>query len=164
MSHFETILTLHREKFTDLEQRLIKAIDQLHDEDVNWRSNDESNSIANIILHISGNLRQRFVAGIGGGQDTRDRDEEFNARESYTREQLIGMVRENFAITQRALQSLNSEMLDQVYTIQGRNVSALDVIFGVATHVSEHVGQILFIAKIRLGDRYQVIWMPHHRR
>lgn len=49
----------------------------------------------------------------------------------------------------------------EVYKIQGRDMISLDVIFGVATQVSEHLGQVLFIAKMRLGENYQVQWMPH---
>ncbi len=163
MSHFEAILSIHQKKLRDLERRLVKAIEQLNDDDVNWRPNEESNSISNIVLHISGNLRQRFNAGIGGNPDTRNRDAEFDTRERFTKTQLIEMVNETFGMVHRTLLNMKPEMLDDVYSIQGSDVTVLEIIFGVATHISEHVGQVLFIAKMRLGNQYQVLWMPKQK-
>lgn len=163
-SPYEVILSLHRDKMVDLERRWVNTLKQLKDEDVNWKVNDVSNSIANLVVHVVGNLRQRFVSGMGGELDHRDRDEEFNTRHQFTRTELVDMVTEQFATVHRTLQNLSPETLTQTYKIQGRDVSGLDVIFGVATHVSEHLGQVLFIAKLRLGEEYQIQWMPHEKK
>lgn len=163
-NHDESILLLHRDKMLDLERRWVTALQQLNDDDVNWRVNDMSNSIANIVVHVIGNLRQRFVSGIGEEHDDRDRDEEFNTRQQFTRIELIDMLTEQFFVVHRTLLHMKPQMLTQAYQIQERDVSVLDVIFGVATHVSEHLGQVLFIAKMRLGDDYQIQWNPHQRK
>ena len=47
------------------------------------------NSIANIILHLCGNLRQWIVSGIGGEPDIRDRPKEFLERSSMPKAELI---------------------------------------------------------------------------
>src|SRR4051812_35918369 len=47
-----------------------------------WRRDDDaSNSIGNLLLHLSGNIRQWIVSGVGGAPDTRARSSEFDARE-----------------------------------------------------------------------------------
>ena len=160
----EVILSLHRDKMLDLEHRWVNALQQLNDDDLNWRPNDLSNSIANLVVHIAGNFRQRFVSGIGGEPDNRDRNEEFNTRQRFTKQELVNILTEHFAIVHRSMLNMTSQMLTQVYNIQGRDVSGLDVIFGVATHVSEHLGQVLFIAKLRLGEEYQIQVLPHERK
>ena len=38
-----------------------KAIQQLQEEDLHWKYNDESNSIASIIIHLSENMLSRWT-------------------------------------------------------------------------------------------------------
>ena len=165
METFEdAVLSLHRAKMQDLERRWVAVLRQLHDDEVNWRPNDVSNSIANLVVHVVGNLRQRFVSGIGNEADIRMRDEEFNTRERFTGTELIDMLTEQFGIVDRTLLDMTPRMLAQTYETQGRKQSGLDILFGAATHTSEHLGQVLFIAKMLLGERYQIQWSPHQRR
>ncbi|MCF8564195.1 DUF1572 domain-containing protein [Alicyclobacillus tolerans] len=58
-------MSLHRDKMLDLQRRWVNALKQFNDDDVNWRVNDMSNSIANLVVHVVGNLHQRFVAANG---------------------------------------------------------------------------------------------------
>src|SRR4026207_81197 len=44
------------------------------------RPNESSNSIANLLLHLAGNIRQWIGGGIGGREVMRDRTAEFSAR------------------------------------------------------------------------------------
>ena len=38
-----------------------------------WRANESMNSVANLVLHLAGNLRQWIVHGVGGAPDVRQR-------------------------------------------------------------------------------------------
>src|SRR5215208_10907 len=50
--------------------------------DALWRREHESeNSVGNLLLHLSGNIRQWIVSGVGGAPDARRRSAEFGARE-----------------------------------------------------------------------------------
>lgn len=42
-------------KFEQIKNRILSVINQLSDEDINWRPNEESNSISNLVIHIAGN-------------------------------------------------------------------------------------------------------------
>ena len=76
--------------------RIRKCLESLTDEQIWWRPNDESNSIGNLVLHLSGNVRQWIIAGVAGQVDVRKRQEEFDAKGSMPREELL----RNLAILQ----------------------------------------------------------------
>jgi hypothetical protein len=61
--------------------KIERCLTLLSDEQIWWRANPASNSIGNLLLHLSGNVRQWIVVGLGGAADTRDRDSEFAQRE-----------------------------------------------------------------------------------
>ena len=46
--------------------KIERAIAPLTTEQLWWRANEASNSIGNLILHLSGNVRQWIVGGVGG--------------------------------------------------------------------------------------------------
>lgn len=63
----ERFLANQHRKLREIHTRMAWAIRQLSDEDVNWRPNEQSNSIANLVVHICGNVTQRYTVGIAGG-------------------------------------------------------------------------------------------------
>lgn len=158
------LIEMHRSKLRELHRRAAEAIGQLDDADVNWRPNEESNAIANLVIHLAGNLKQRLTAGIAGAPDTRDRDGEFNERTPLTRDQALAMWESSIAEADAILASLPPHRLDEPQQIRNRTVTVLDVLFTLATHMAEHVGQILYIAKLRRGSDYRVVSIPHGKR
>lgn len=163
MGQEEHLLELYREKMRDLLRRSVEALDQLTDADVNWRPNEESNSIANLVVHMAGNLQQRLASGIGGAPDSRNRDAEFNDRELHTREQLTAILHASFGMADRVISQLTPDRLAEPQWIRNRQVTVLEVLLTVVTHMSEHIGQILYIAKLRLGPGYKVLSIPHRK-
>lgn len=135
----------------------------LSDDDVNWRPNDDSNSIANLVLHLAGNLHQRLEALVGGAPDRRDREAEFEDRRPYTRDQLIQQLDDTFAMADRVLAELNPAQLDRQVEVMGRQLTVADIIFIAATHTSEHVGQIIYIAKLKKGPAFGTLSIPRRR-
>ena len=69
--------------------KIERCLEQLTDEQIWWRANDNSNSIGNLILHISGNARQWIVSGLGSEPDQRRRDAEFAERRIVPRDELL---------------------------------------------------------------------------
>src|SRR6185312_10301828 len=64
----------------DFLPKIAACANKLSDDDIWWRPNDTSNSIGNLLLHLSGNVRQWIVSGVGGAPDARDRPREFAER------------------------------------------------------------------------------------
>ena len=80
----EAVITSARKTLTDGLHKIEHCVGQLTDEQVWSRpaecKNPEMNSIANLLLHLSGNIRQWLVSGVGGTKDIRNRPLEFSDR------------------------------------------------------------------------------------
>src|SRR5687768_5541981 len=68
--------------------KIERCLEKLTDDQIWWRSNSESNSIGNLLLHLSGNARQWIVCGLGGETDARVRQAEFDERRTIPRDEL----------------------------------------------------------------------------
>jgi uncharacterized damage-inducible protein DinB len=132
----------------DFLPKIERAVELLTDEQIWWRPNDQSNSIGNLILHLSGNARQWIVCGLGGANDARDRDSEFAARASVPRDELFSILKQTVAEVDSTLARFHPDHLLQTRSIQGLEVSALEAILHVVEHFSMHTGQIIMITKM----------------
>ncbi len=148
-------------------ERLAKAVEhikhcvaQLSDEQVWWRPTDNMNSIGNLILHLSGNVRQWIVAGIGGAPDDRQRPREFSERGPIARAELLRRLDDVIAEARRALENASAQELLRQRSIQGFQVSGLDAIFDSVPHFVGHTQEIVQMTRTLLGDRYQFAWTP----
>jgi uncharacterized damage-inducible protein DinB len=132
----------------DFLPKIERCLEKLSDEDVWWRAGDESNSIGNLILHLSGNVRQWIVCGVGGEEDTRKRQAEFDCREKLPRSELLSKLRTTLAEADAVLARVEPDELLATRTIQHCDVSALEAVFHVVEHFSMHTGQIILLTKI----------------
>jgi uncharacterized damage-inducible protein DinB len=113
-----------------------------------WRrTNEESNSIGNLLLHLSGNISQWIVAGVGGRSVDRNRPAEFQARDGPGAAELLSRLESTVREADAVLAQLDEGDLSQRLVIQGRQTTALAAIYHVVEHFSMHTGQILMLAK-----------------
>lgn len=124
-----------------------RSVAPLTDAQVWWRPNEASNSIGNLILHLSGNVRQWIVGGVGQQPNQRNRQLEFDEREPIPREQLLARLRTVLDEADVVLASLTEADLTEPRKIQGHDTTVLKAIYHVVEHFSMHTGQILWIAK-----------------
>jgi uncharacterized damage-inducible protein DinB len=127
------------------------AVETLSEEDLWWRPNEASNSIANLMLHLAGNIRQWIVSGVGGAPDRRDRAAEFARREPLEREALLAVLTEAIFEADAVIARADPASLGAPLVVQGRAISVLEAIYHVVEHLALHAGQILYIAKLRGG-------------
>jgi len=128
--------------------KIERCVEKLTDEQVWWRPNAESNSIGNLLLHISGNARQWIVCGLGGATDKRQRQTEFDERNVIPRDELIARLRTTVTDVDDVLASFDPARLLDEYPIQGTEATALEAIFHVTEHFSMHTGQIILLTKM----------------
>jgi len=131
--------------------RIVECLQLLSDEEIWWRPNAASNSVGNMVLHLSGNIRQWIISGLGGSPDTRERDREFSEQGPVPRKELVALFRKTVRETCRALRRLTDESLTRRYEIQGYRVTGLETVYHVAEHFAYHAGQIIFITKQMRG-------------
>ena len=53
------------------QERILKCLDLLTDEDIWYRPNAQSNSVGNLVLHLCGNVTQWLFSTMGGEEDTK---------------------------------------------------------------------------------------------
>ena len=127
--------------------KIERCVEGLTDAQVWWRPNAESNSVGNLLLHISGNARQWIVCGLGGATDERQRQTEFDERRILPRDELLRTLRTTVADVDDVLARFDPALLLDNYRIQGTQASALEAIFHVTEHFSMHTGQIILLTK-----------------
>ncbi len=133
---------------SDFLPKIERCLEKLKDEDMWWRADSESNSIGNLLLHLSGNVRQWIVSGVGSAPDLRERQAEFDAREGIGRAGLLENLRLTLDEADAVLARLAPSELLERRRIQESEVSLLEAIFHVVEHFSMHTGQIILITKM----------------
>ena len=140
--------------------RIKHCLAQLQDEQIWRRPTPSMNSIANLILHVCGNVGQWINAGIGGGEDKRDRPKEFSAQNSVSRDDLLGHL--DTTLTQAKATLVNASPADllEKRRIQGFDVTGMQAVFESVAHFRGHTQEIVHIARCQLGDDYEFAFVP----
>ncbi len=128
--------------------KIERCLEQLSDEQIWWRPNEESNSIGNLLLHLCGNARQWIVCGLGGEEDFRQRQSEFDERRLISRAELLTRTKSTLKKVDGTLARFDDARLLETFQIQGATVTALEAIFHVTEHFSMHTGQIILLTKM----------------
>jgi len=134
--------------------RAIHCMDQLDDVQVWYRPNAESNAIGNLVLHLAGNLKQWIIDAIGNLPDTRDRPGEFNAESGYSKMMLINLLKETVERACKTIEAMPPIRVAETKRIQGMDVTLANAVVMAVSHLGLHVGQIQYVGKMLLSDRY----------
>lgn len=132
--------------------RIERAVEILPEADLWWRPHPDTLSAGNILLHLSGNVRQWIVSGLGSANDGRDRAAEFAATEGATGAELLEALRRTVQAAAATIDALDERSAVQEYSIQGTKVRGWEAVYHVVEHFSWHTGQLVWIAKTRAGD------------
>lgn len=127
--------------------RIADCFARLTEEQIWQRTGDASNSLGNLALHLTGNVRQWILHGVGGQADTRVRDEEFTARGGPSREALLAGLRTAVEEANNVIRQ--ADLAKQIH-VQKYDITALVGIMHVLEHFSYHTGQIAFATKALL--------------
>lgn len=150
-------------KFRSEKKWTLQAIEQLSEEDITWIPTEGSNSIANLIAHISGAVHSRIETILLRISDTRDRDAEFESGLQMSQEQAITLTTQAFDIIIQYLEHLESNpklLLSQpflhlpplTYSQVNNETTALNLMIAMVREIHYHTGQIIYIAKMRKGQ------------
>ncbi len=149
-----TILTTFRKQKTLAE----KAFAQLTSEQFHIALDSESNSLAVIIKHMSGNMRSRwkdFLTTDGEKLD-RNRDSEF-ATGTETLEELTQLWEAGWYEVFYALEHVSPDDLLKTVLIRAQSHTVLQAIERQVDHYAYHVGQIVFLAKHLQSETWQTL-------
>jgi len=138
-----------------------KAIAQSSDGALNHVPVGDGNSIAMIVRHVSGNLTSRFTDFLttDGEKPTRDRDSEFTDG-FWSRDEITSAWTSGFAIVERELSALEVDDLTRTVTIRNTPLTVHEALARSIAHTAMHTGQIILLAKIEAGDRWNTLSIP----
>jgi uncharacterized damage-inducible protein DinB len=124
------------------------AFEQVDDEDLHRDIDEESNSIAVLVQHLSGNFVSRWTDFLtsDGEKPDRHRDREFEAG-STTRAELTAIWARGWSQALETLAGLTPSDLDRTVRIRGEEHTVPEAIQRQIVHTSYHVGQIVLLAK-----------------
>jgi hypothetical protein len=141
-------------------RKIEHCVAQLSDEQFWWRPRTEMNSIANLILHLSGNLRQWMINGITGAPDTRNRPREFGDRSNKPKGEVLAKLQATAKEIDQVLSTLNADALVAQRRIQGWDVTVIRAMFDSISHFRGHVQEIIHMTREQLGEKYQFDFVP----
>ena len=144
----------------DFLPKIERCLEELSEEDIWWRPNEVSNSIGNLLLHLSGNVRQWIISGIGGAPDLRDRDQEFEQRAPISTERLLERLSATVREADAILAGLDPASLLEQRRIQGFDITVGEAVYHVVEHFATHTGQITLLTKQRLGKDLALTQLP----
>ncbi len=148
----QVFLRASAKRLEQLTSRIRDCLAKLSTDEIWARGHENENAIGNLVLHLSGNVRQWILAGVGGAPDTRTRDAEFAARGGVEvaelRERLESTMREAVAV----IGKVTPQRLTEHVTIQKYDVTVLEAIYHVVEHFAQHTGQVIFVTKMLTGE------------
>jgi hypothetical protein len=137
------------------------ALAQISEEHLHLAPDAESNSVAVIVKHLWGNMRSRWTDFLttDGEKPDRHRDTEFED-DQPSKTLVLERWQEGRACLLGALESLGPADVLRTVTIRAEPLTALSAIQRQLAHVSYHVGQIVYLAKLFRGTQWQSLSVP----
>lgn len=149
------------DKFTSLKADAERAIAQLQEPDLHWAMNEDSNSVAVIVQHMSGNMISRWTDFLtsDGEKPDRNRDDEF-IDSICSKDDLLRVWNRGWDVFLNTLRSLTADDLLATVTIRNEAHIVLEAIERQMSHYSYHVGQIVYAAKQIRSEEWSTLSIP----
>jgi hypothetical protein len=141
-----------------------KAMEQLEPEQLFVAVNEDTNSIAVIVKHLSGNMLSRWTNFLttDGEKEWRHRDAEFE-NDLNTKEAVLATWNTGWDCLFDALNTLQPEQLSQIIYIRNEGHTVVEAINRQLAHYPYHVGQIVFYAKILKKSNWESLSIPRNK-
>ncbi len=138
-----------------------KTFAQLPDADLFREPAPGNNSIAVIVKHMHGNMLSRWTDFLttDGEKPWRQRDAEFE-NDAITREELLARWNEGWTCLFNAIDPLSSADLERTVLIRTEPHSVEQAIVRQLAHLPYHVGQIVLLGKLFLGEDFKSLSIP----
>jgi uncharacterized damage-inducible protein DinB len=146
-----------------LPSQIRSCVEELSEEQLWWRPNEQANSVGNLVLHVSGSMRHYLSNRVGGIQYDRDRPAEFAERGPLPKQQVLETFDETIRQAAAILGSFDmSRFLDP--TDEPDYVpTVFDLIFNISIHLAVHTGQIIYVTKALKEGALDDLWIRAHR-
>ncbi|HLO00854.1 MAG TPA: DUF1572 family protein [Pyrinomonadaceae bacterium] len=142
-----------------------KAIAQLNDNEFFITLDEEGNSVAVIMKHMAGNMFSRWTDFLttDGEKPNRNRDMEFVVDPKTSKSDVIDYWERGWRCVFSALEPLQAADLERKVPIRGEEHTVLQAINRQLMHYSNHIGQIVFLAKHFRSREWKSLSIPRNR-
>ena len=147
-----------------LPAQIRSCIEELTQEQLWWRPNEQSNSVGNLVLHVRGAVLHFLCRGVGGLEYERDRPAEFATRGSISKPELLAMFDEMTEKVSETFAVLNPSRLSEPSSEPAYYSIVLEDILGVAIHLATHTGQIVYVTKMLKEGSVSELWTQTHKK
>ena len=141
-----------------------QTFEQLEEPQLFWQYNPESNSIATIVKHISGNMISRWTNFLteDGEKDWRNRDAEFE-KDIQSKAEMLEMWEKGWLVLFDALNQVNDANINSIILIRGEKLSFVDALLRQLAHYPYHIGQIIYLAKMLKNDDWKTLSIARNK-
>ncbi|MFB3164397.1 DUF1572 domain-containing protein [Neobacillus sp. 179-J 1A1 HS] len=149
------------ERFKSIKSLGDKTINQLSEEEIHWTYNNESNSVAIIVRHLSGNMVSRWTDFLtsDGEKEYRNRDEEF-IDDISSKSELMSVWEKGWKVLIDTITSLSEQDLLKNIYIRGEGHLVIEAIERQMAHYAYHIGQIVYIGKQLKDSNWKSLSIP----
>ena len=147
-------------RFSTAFERISHGVNQLNDEQIWHRPSDSSNSIGIILQHLDGNLNQWICSALGGEEFHRNRTGEFKEAEHKSKKDALNQFESLSKKIDKIISQVTGDSLLSYRRIQGFDETIMSALITALIHLELHAGQILYITKLILGEKYVESWKP----
>ena len=138
-----------------------RVLEQLDAKQLVSQPTPESNSVATIVWHISGNLESRFTDFLhsDGEKPWREREDEFAVR-TATPHEVVAKWEQGWAALFVALEELTDADLERTVTIRAVPFTVTEALHRSLAHTSYHLGQMVYVGKMLTGEGWTYLSIP----
>jgi len=160
----KTALEAIRSRITRILPAQIRAcVEELSEEQLWWRPNQQANSVGNLVLHVSGSMRHYLSNRVGGIEYERNRPAEFAERGPVPKQQLLATFDETIRQAGQVLDGFDTSRLLDATDEPDYVPTIFDLIFNIAIHLATHTGQIVYVTKMLKEGSVDELWIRVHR-
>ena len=160
----EQYLTSVKKQFLYYKTLAEKAMDQLEPEQLFASVDENTNSIAAIIKHMSGNMLSRWTNFLttDGEKPDRNRDAEFEITIA-DKATILQKWNKGWDCFFTTFDQLKPEQLSEIVYIRNEGHTVIEAISRHLAHSSYHIGQIVFYAKQLKDGSWKSLSIPKNK-
>ena len=138
-----------------------RALEQIPDDKLFWQFNEDSNSAATIVKHLSGNMLSRWsdFMNLDGEKPWRNRDAEFE-NDLHSREELMEAWNLGWDSLFQALEKCGVDDFEKNVYIRNQSHHLIEAISRQLTHYASHIGQLIYLGKMLHQGSWKSLSIP----
>lgn len=138
-----------------------EALKQIPEEKLLWQFNEDSNSAAMIVKHLSGNMLSRWSDFLttDGEKPWRNRDAEFE-NDFTSRGEIMEAWEIGWDRLFKELEKCDENDFDKEVYIRNQSHHLIEAVSRQLTHYAAHIGQLIYLAKMLHAGSWDSLSIP----